>query len=143
MLQIGIQDPSPIIMVSKKLMSFDHQTNNNEKLRVCFRCRRFKKTVDVTLLFEGSTTHRKFANGSEGISYILSWFRSLKVVPEATLFCMESTGLYCFALTRFLTENKIDIWVEHAARIKSATALARVENDKVGNIPALLNVLIN
>jgi transposase len=39
--------------------------------------------------------------------------------------------LYCFPLTRFLAANSIDIWIEHAAQIKKATALARGKNDKV------------
>src|SRR5690606_22652151 len=32
---------------------------------------------------------------------------------------------------RFLATNSIDIWIEHAAQIKKATALARGKNDKV------------
>jgi transposase len=44
---------------------------------------------------------------------------------------METTGLYCFPLTAFLTTNEIDTWVEHAARIKKATALSRGKNDKI------------
>ena len=44
---------------------------------------------------------------------------------------MEATGLYCFPLTHFLASHSIDTWIEHAAQIKKATALARGKNDKV------------
>jgi transposase len=44
---------------------------------------------------------------------------------------MESTGLYCFALTHFLAANEIDTWIEHAAQIKRASSLDRGKNDKV------------
>ena len=50
---------------------------------------------------------------------------------KQALFCMEATGLYCYTLTQFLSANTIDTWVEHAARIKRATALDRGKNDKV------------
>jgi hypothetical protein len=44
---------------------------------------------------------------------------------------MEATGLHCFPLTRFLAAHSIDIWIEHAAQIKKATALTRGKNNKV------------
>jgi transposase len=47
---------------------------------------------------------------------------------------MEATGLYCFTLTQFLVNNAIDTWIEHAAQIKKATALARGKNDKVDSL---------
>ena len=61
----------------------------------------------------------------------MEWFKELDIISEETLFCMEATGLYCFALTRFLATHSIDTWIEHAAQIKKATAMARGKNDKV------------
>src|SRR5687768_17901506 len=61
----------------------------------------------------------------------MKWLSELSLSYENTLFCMEATGLYCFGLTQFLTTNSIDIWIEHAAQIKKATALTRGKNDKV------------
>jgi transposase len=61
----------------------------------------------------------------------MQWFKEITPVFDKALFCMESTGLYCFTLTHFLATHSIDTWIEHAAQIKKATALARGKNDKV------------
>lgn len=90
-----------------------------------------KKTVDVSLLHGQSITHQQFANDSTGMKELSQWLKGLGISKEETLFGMETTGLYCFTLTQFLTENAIDTWVEHATRIKRATALQRGKNDKV------------
>jgi transposase len=90
-----------------------------------------KKTIDISLLHLQQITHRQFANDSTGTQELSSWLKELSISHNETLFCMEATGLYCFTLTRFLTKNSIDVWVEHASRIKRATALERGKNDKV------------
>lgn len=90
-----------------------------------------KKTVDITLLHLQQTTHKQFANDNSGMKQLLDWLKELDTNYSEALFCMESTGLYCFTLTQFLTEKGIDVWVEHAMRIKRATALERGKNDKV------------
>lgn len=90
-----------------------------------------KKTVDITLARNENFTHRQFTNDSDGMGKLMEWLKELNPVFENTLFCMEATGLYCFPLTRFLAANSIDIWIEHAAQIKKATAMARGKNDKV------------
>jgi transposase len=90
-----------------------------------------KKTVDITHVHNQQNSHRQFSNDETGMEQLLKWFKELTPVFDKTLFCMEATGLYCFPLTRFLAANSIDIWIEHAAQIKKATALARGKNDKV------------
>lgn len=90
-----------------------------------------KKTVDISLLYMQSLTHRKFSNDQGGMDALLEWLKELAIVKAETIFCMEATGLYCFTLTNFLASGNIDVWVEHAANIKKATALARGKNDKV------------
>ena len=90
-----------------------------------------KKTIDISLLHLQQITHRQFANDSTGTQELSSWLKELSIKQNETLFCMEATGLYCFTLTQFLTKNNIDVWVEHASRIKRATALERGKNDKV------------
>lgn len=90
-----------------------------------------KKTVDITHVKEQQFTHRQFANDDEGMKELMEWFKELDISFGETLFCMESTGLYCFALTRFLANHSIDTWIEHAAQIKKAMAMARGKNDKV------------
>lgn len=90
-----------------------------------------KKTIDVTLLKDMQVMHRQFSNDSAGINELTQWLTELNLNYDSALFCMEATGLYCFALTQLLALNSIDTWIEHAAQIKKANALDRGKNDKV------------
>lgn len=90
-----------------------------------------KKTVDISLLYLQTMTHKKFNNDSNGMTELMKWLKELQAPFIQTLFCMEATGLYCYTLTHFLATNEIDVWVEHAINIKKATALTRGKNDKV------------
>jgi transposase len=90
-----------------------------------------KKTIDVTMIKDGKQIHRQFQNDATGMDDLMNWFSELDLDTSDTLFCMEATGLYCFALTQFLANHTIDVWIEHAAQIKNATALNRGKNDKV------------
>ena len=90
-----------------------------------------KKTVDITYICGDQIIHRQFSNDPDGMEELMQWLRELNITLEQTLFCMEATGLYCFALTAFLGANKIDTWIEHAAQIKRASSLDRGKNDKI------------
>lgn len=90
-----------------------------------------KKTIDITYAHKQQFIHRQFSNDTEGMKVLMEWLKESNLNFEDILFCMEATGLYCFPLTQFLATNSIDIWIEHAAQIKNATALARGKNDKV------------
>jgi len=90
-----------------------------------------KKTVDITHVINQQFAHRQFTNDDAGMEQLMEWFKELTPEFDKTLFCMEATGLYCFTLTHFLAGHSIDTWIEHAAQIKKATALARGKNDKV------------
>jgi transposase len=90
-----------------------------------------KKTVDITHVINQEFTHRQFSNDETGMEQLMDWLKELELDFDTTLFCMEATGLYCFPLTHFLAAHSIDIWIEHAAQIKKATALTRGKNDKV------------
>jgi transposase len=90
-----------------------------------------KKTVDITHVINQQFTHRQFSNDDAGMEQLMEWLKELSPELDKTVFCMEATGLYCFTLTHFLANYSIDTWIEHAAQIKKATALARGKNDKV------------
>ena len=90
-----------------------------------------KKTVDITYVYNDQIIHRQFSNNPDGMEELMQWLRELDIILEHTLFCMEATGLYCFALTEFLAANEIDTWIEHAAQIKRASSLDRGKNDKI------------
>ena len=90
-----------------------------------------KKTVDISLLHQQQIAHKQFSNDADGMAALLQWINELNTVADETLFCMEATGLYCFTLTHFLAASAIDVWIEHAAKIKKSTDLERGKNDKV------------
>lgn len=90
-----------------------------------------KKTVDITFITGDRSIHQKFSNDGTGMQELLQWLRELNIVFEQTLFCMETTGLYCYTLTEFLTSNEVDTWIEHAVQIKKASGMTRGKNDKV------------
>lgn len=93
-----------------------------------------KKTVDITHIRDHESSHRKFSNDDAGMKELLLWIEEYTKVPETVLFCMEATGLYCFQLTGFLSNNSIDIWVEQAIQIKKAMGVARGKNDKIDSM---------
>lgn len=90
-----------------------------------------KKTVDITLFDQQQSMHRQFMNNTLGMEELQQWLAQLNQNKSEVLFCMETTGLYCFPLTRFLANNGIDIWIEHAAQIKKSSSLNRGKNDKI------------
>jgi transposase len=90
-----------------------------------------KNSVDIVYTDKQVNVHQKFSNDSAGMDQLMEWLRQNNTSPDHTLFCMETTGLYCLTLTHFLSSHSIDVWVEHSTTIKKATALARGKNDKV------------
>lgn len=90
-----------------------------------------KRTVDIAYTNKQVIIHQKFTNDPSGMIQLIEWIMQHGGSSEDTLFCMETTGLYCFTLTHFLCSNSIDVWIEHSASIKKAFALARGKNDKI------------
>lgn len=48
-----------------------------------------------------------------------------------SLFCMESTGLYCYPLLQLLQLNQAAVWVENAVQIKRSIGIQRGKSDKI------------
>jgi transposase len=90
-----------------------------------------KRTVDIVYKTGDVNVHKKFTNDSDGMEQLTQWLVDNRASPDDTLFCMESTGLYCFTLTHFLCSKSIDVWIEHSTTIKKASIMARGKNDKV------------
>jgi transposase len=90
-----------------------------------------KKTVDIVRTDKKMIEHKKFTNDRTGMDELAQWLNENSASAADTLFCMETTGLYCFTLTQFLCAKGIDVWLEHSATIKKAMVLARGKNDKV------------
>lgn len=90
-----------------------------------------KRTFDITYLSDSISEHKKFDNSASGMNDFAQWISACDVSRENTLFCMETTGIYCFVLTKFLSKGNYDTWVEHATQIKKSMAMARGKNDKI------------
>ena len=95
-----------------------------------------KLTFDVAVLSkEDSATivHQVFSNdvkGMEGMTgFLKQTFADYSV--SDTLFCMESTGMYCNALLNFFKDSLADVWVENAIQIKRSSGLIRGKQDKI------------
>lgn len=98
-----------------------------------------KGTLDVALLDKEQNEevhHLKVMNDDEGIGEMIAWLKSSKqgFTLKQSLFCMESTGLYCYPLLQFLYQNEIPVWVENAVQIKRSLGVIRGKNDKVDAI---------
>lgn len=95
-----------------------------------------KSTLDVAIVDEQNkeeTHHIKVRNDDDGIQETFVWLKAKQPEfnVEHTLFCMESTGLYCYPLLQFLYQNKAAIWVENAIQIKRSLGILRGKNDKI------------
>jgi transposase len=95
-----------------------------------------KLTFDVACLSAQSSqtiTHNVFNNDADGITAMVDFFKS--TLPgykqSATLFCMESTGMYCNALLIFFKDASAHVWVENAIQIKRSSGIIRGKQDKI------------
>lgn len=92
-----------------------------------------KSTWDLTVL---SLTDRNFhyhlktQNSHEGWDEVLLWLENKGVAGEQTLFCMESTGIYCHTLLSCLSAYEYSTCLENALRIKQSSGILRGKTDK-------------
>jgi len=97
-----------------------------------------KLFFDVALLVadqSGLILHQQFKQSQKGFSDMKEWLKKQGVLLDAaTLFCMEYTGIYNTALTKFLCDEKALIWIEMAIRIKKSEGFERGSNDKTDAI---------
>lgn len=98
-----------------------------------------KDTLDLALIDTENkerVEHCKVLNNDQGIEQMNIWI-GLKHPDFSlleSLFCMEATGLYCYPLLQYLSQNKVAVWVENAVQIKRSSGLTRGKNDKVDAI---------
>jgi len=86
--------------------------------------------------------HHQFPQKQEGFLKMLEWLQQYNVtLNEATLFCMEYTGLYNTGLVNYLVKNKAQLWVEMRLRIKKAGGFERGSNDKTAAVKIALYAL--
>lgn len=92
-----------------------------------------KLTIDVCVLFAaGVHEHRQFENKLSGFNEMSAWLESQKNFNnEASLYCMEHTGLYTRELVKFLIGKGSKVWMESALHMKRSMGMTRGKNDKV------------
>jgi transposase len=83
----------------------------------------------------GLVHHHKVSNSDTGITELLSWLQQYKgFALEQSLFCLEHTGMYNFALLQFFSKHSANVWVENPIEIKRSLGVQRGKNDKVDAI---------
>jgi len=94
-----------------------------------------KASIDAAILIDSQSKLfecNKFDNDESGFERLITWIQSLSDKTKSYwIFCGEHTGLYSIALTRFLNDKQIDIWLEPAIQIKRSLGIVRSKNDKV------------
>ena len=90
----------------------------------------------------GEIIHHQFSQKPEGFLKMRQWLQQHDVMlNEATLFCMEYTGLYNTGLVNYLVKNKAQLWVEMPLRIKKAGGFERGSDDKTAAVKIALYAL--
>jgi len=90
-----------------------------------------KSTLDCTVLQEGKKlNYQRIANTPKAVKSYLQQLEEQGVLYADTLFCMEHTGVYNAHILQVLIQNKANIWLEAALRIKESLGFTRGKNDK-------------
>ena len=84
--------------------------------------------ISSTLQIQSETV---IANNEKSIqSYLKEMLKVLKVKKEDILICCENTGIYNRPLERICVKSGLNLWVEHALRIKRASTDMRGKSDR-------------
>ena len=79
-----------------------------------------------------NANYQVFDNDTNGFKEFVKWVESqTKMDRTDWLICGEHTGLYSYALSLFLSENGIDIWLESGLQIKNSQGIQRGKTDKI------------
>lgn len=94
-----------------------------------------KKWIDVAMTSDGgreNMKHCRFDNELKGFKKMIKWIFSKNSEQEkdASLFCMEHTGVYSIGLCAYLQEREFDYVLESALRIKRSLGIKRGKDDK-------------
>jgi transposase len=94
-----------------------------------------KDYLDAGLLTQedvNTIVHQKVGNNDAGICELLGWLEQHKDFSlEHSLFCLEHTGMYNYALLQFFCKHRANVWVENPIEIKRSLGVQRGKNDKV------------
>lgn len=88
-----------------------------------------KETLD--LVINGSKSHIRIPNNSEGFKQLLAWLKSLGITVQDCWFVFEHTGGYEYRLVQFCSSKGIHFSRISGLEIKRSLGLQRGKNDKV------------
>jgi len=88
-----------------------------------------KETLD--LVINGTKSHNRIPNNSEGFKQLLSWLKSLEIIVEDCWFVFEHTGGYEYRLVQFCSSKAIPFSRISGLEIKRSLGLQRGKNDKI------------
>lgn len=91
-----------------------------------------KKTLDFNLRYLSQPIlDQQVTNTKKGVNSFLSKCKKSGVDFQHCLFCLEHTGLYNEVLVEFLSEKKMDVWVEQGIQVKRSLGMQRGKSDKI------------
>jgi transposase len=92
-----------------------------------------KLWLDFEVMNQGQILfHLRVENSLKGIQQFIKKLKTeTRFEFEATVFCMEHTGIYNNHLLAFFTKKRAKIFLESGMQIKQSSGLKRGKNDKV------------
>jgi transposase len=92
-----------------------------------------KLTIDVCIITQnGKQDYQQFENTVKDFKRMEQWLLKKDYFSyEASLLCMEHTGLYTRELLSFLLQRQANVWMESALHLKRSMGMTRGKNDKV------------
>lgn len=96
-----------------------------------------KETLDIALIKDNDKGHVysfKVTNNLAGFKKMKRWLSSEKVLLEHSVFCVEHTGLYSKAISRFILLEQSNLWMEMSLKIIRSMGIQRGKNDKIDAI---------
>ena len=85
--------------------------------------------IDVAVVNDQISVHRKFDNNRKAFKQMVSWLKTFANVDQV-LVCMEHTGIYGLPLWEYLGAQKIPFVVESGLQIKHSMGVRRSKTDK-------------
>ena len=93
-----------------------------------------KESIDACLVrnSDGQIFESKFHNNLSGFRHLKRWCKETGCeCDQATLCCMEHTGLYTRLLVHYLVSREVEVWLESSLQIKRSMGLLRGKSDKI------------
>ena len=89
-----------------------------------------KSTLDVWIYTNDA--YKVFDNTRKGYHSLLSWVRkNTECLLDQVLFCFEHTGIYSYALSKYMSEKQFHFAIISGLEIKRSMGIRRGKDDKI------------